>query len=42
VFITAHADKTIRPHLLALGAAECLFKPFSDDALFEALTKALG
>jgi FixJ family two-component response regulator len=26
---------------LALGAAECLFKPFSDDALLEALTKAL-
>jgi CheY-like chemotaxis protein len=27
---------------LALGATECLFKPFSDDALLEALTQALG
>ena len=42
VFITAHGDTTVRPRLLALGAAECLFKPFSDDALLEALTKALG
>ena len=42
VFITAHADTTVRPRLLAQGAAECLFKPFSDDALLEALNKALG
>jgi FixJ family two-component response regulator len=42
VFITAHGDKTVRPRLLAHGAAECLFKPFSDDALLGALTKALG
>ena len=42
VFITAHGDTTVRPRLLALGAAECLFKPFSDDALLEALNKALG
>ena len=42
VFITAHFDNTVRPRLLALGATECLFKPFSDDALHEALTKALG
>src|SRR5258705_11168679 len=42
VFITAHCDNTVRPRLLALGATECLFKPFSDDALLEALTKALG
>jgi FixJ family two-component response regulator len=42
VFITAHGDTTVRPRLLARGATECLFKPFSDDALLEALTKALG
>ena len=42
VFITANGDTTVRPRLLALGATECLFKPFSDDALLEALTKALG
>src|SRR5882672_5624101 len=42
VFITAHGDKTVRPRLLSQGAAECLFKPFSDDALLEALNNALG
>ena len=41
VFITAHADDTIRPRLLEQGAAECLFKPFSDTALLEALNAAL-
>src|SRR5258708_22715405 len=29
VFITADDDTSVRPRLLALGAAECLFKPFS-------------
>lgn len=42
VFITAHSDTSVRSRLLALGASECLFKPFSDDALLDALTKALG
>jgi len=42
VFITALGDTSVRPRLLALGATECLFKPFSDDALLDALTKALG
>jgi FixJ family two-component response regulator len=42
VFITAHGDISLRPRLLALGATECLFKPFSDDALLDALSKALG
>jgi FixJ family two-component response regulator len=42
VFITAHGDTTVRPRLLAQGAVECLFKPFSDNALLEALTNALG
>jgi FixJ family two-component response regulator len=41
VFITAHGDNTVRPRLLVLGATECLFTPFSDDALIEALTRAL-
>jgi len=41
VFITAHGDVTVRPHLLKLGAAECLFKPFSEEALLEALSIAL-
>jgi FixJ family two-component response regulator len=42
VFITAHGDTSVRSRLLTLGATECLFKPFSDDALLDALTKALG
>jgi FixJ family two-component response regulator len=41
VFITAHGDSTIRPRLLEKGAVECLFKPFSDRALLEALTTAI-
>ncbi len=42
VFITAHGDVTVRPHLIRLGAVECLFKPFSEAALLEALGTALG
>jgi FixJ family two-component response regulator len=41
VFITANADKTVRPRLLAQGAVECLFKPFSEAALLDALNAAL-
>jgi FixJ family two-component response regulator len=41
VFITAHGDATIRNRLLAQGAAECLFKPFSEAALLDALKAAL-
>jgi FixJ family two-component response regulator len=42
IFITAHADETVRPGLLEQGAVECLFKPFSDTALLDALRAALG
>jgi FixJ family two-component response regulator len=41
VFITAHADETVRPRLLRQGAVDVLFKPFSDAALREALNGAL-
>jgi FixJ family two-component response regulator len=41
VFITAHRDETVRPRVLEQGAVECLFKPFSDTALLEALNTAL-
>jgi FixJ family two-component response regulator len=41
VFITAHRDEDIRPRLLERGAIECLFKPFSDTALLQALNAAL-
>jgi FixJ family two-component response regulator len=40
VFITAQADETVRPRSLEQGAVECLLKPFSDTALFEALNTA--
>jgi FixJ family two-component response regulator len=41
VFITANGDTTVRPRLLAQGAVECLFKPFSEAALLGALNAAL-
>jgi FixJ family two-component response regulator len=42
VFITAQGDASLRPRLLARGAVACLFKPFSDTALLDALNAALG
>jgi FixJ family two-component response regulator len=42
VFITAQGDKSLRPRLLAAGAVACLFKPFTDTALLEAVEAALG
>ena len=41
VFITAQRDETVRPRMLEQGAVECLFKPFSDTALLEAVNAAL-
>src|SRR5262249_2581669 len=41
IFITGNGDKTVRPQLLAAGAVECLFKPFSDAELLAALNVAL-
>jgi FixJ family two-component response regulator len=41
VFITANGDRAVRSRLLAQGAAECLFKPFSETALLDALNAAL-
>lgn len=41
VFITAQADETIRRRLIAEGAVDCLFKPFSEQALLTALDTAL-
>ena len=42
VFITANRDAKVRPGLIARGAVECLFKPFSETDLLQALTIALG
>jgi FixJ family two-component response regulator len=41
IFITASTDQSARPRLLELGAVECLFKPFSDTALLDAINSAL-
>jgi FixJ family two-component response regulator len=41
IFITAQTDEGVRARVLKQGAAACLFKPFSDTALREALTAAI-
>jgi FixJ family two-component response regulator len=41
VFITASGDNTIRARVVADGAVDCLFKPFSEGALLDALNAAL-
>ena len=41
VFITANGDAAARRHLLKHGAVECLFKPFSDTELRDAVNTAL-
>ena len=41
VFITGQRDTTTRPHLMAEGAVDCLFKPFEPTDLLEALNAAL-
>jgi FixJ family two-component response regulator len=41
IFITGHADNIDRRRLLEDGAVECLFKPFSDTQLLDAVAAAL-
>jgi FixJ family two-component response regulator len=42
VFVTATGDRTVRPRVIGQGAVECLFKPFSETALLNAINAALG
>jgi len=42
VFMTAKKNGAVRAEVLEQGAVECLFKPFSDTALLEAINAALG
>ena len=42
VFITANRDAAVRSRLMQRGAAEVLFKPFSDTALLDAITAAMA
>lgn len=41
IFITAHGDAMERPRLMEEGAVDCLFKPFSEASLLQALSAAL-
>jgi len=41
VFITAGGDEAVRPELIAKGAVDCLFKPFGEAELVNALNAAL-
>jgi FixJ family two-component response regulator len=41
VFITAHIDEAVRRSLVERGAVDCLFKPFTETALLDALDAAL-
>ena len=41
VFITAQRDEGVRSRLLEQGAVDCLFKPFSETVLLDALNAAL-
>ena len=41
IFITAQGDASLRPRLVSRGAVACLFKPFSDSALLDALKAAV-
>lgn len=42
IFVTADGDRDLRTDLIARGAADCLFKPFSEQDLRAALDSVLG
>jgi FixJ family two-component response regulator len=42
VFITANDDEAVRTRVIRNGASGCLFKPFADDELFDAINDALA
>ena len=42
VFITGQGDTSVRPRLIEQGAVECLFKPFTEEALIRAINAAFG
>jgi FixJ family two-component response regulator len=41
VYITGQSDASMRSQLLDDGAVDCLFKPFSDNQLYDAVNTAL-
>jgi FixJ family two-component response regulator len=42
IFVTAHADETLRARVIEDGAINCFMKPFNDDALLSAIDSALN
>jgi FixJ family two-component response regulator len=42
IFMTAKKNETVRPQVLEQGAVECLFKPFSEKVLLDALNAAIS
>jgi len=42
IFITANRNEAVRSRVRSDGAAECLYKPFSDTALLTAIHSAMG
>jgi FixJ family two-component response regulator len=41
IFMTGQMDENLRSRVLEEGAVACLFKPFTDEALLDALNTAL-
>jgi FixJ family two-component response regulator len=41
IFMTGQIDENVRSQVIKEGAVACLFKPFTDEALLEALNTAL-
>jgi FixJ family two-component response regulator len=42
IFITAFVDEAVRKRVIQRGAADCLFKPFTEATLMEALDTVFG
>ncbi len=42
IFITAHGDEDVIARVAADGAVDCLIKPFSEDALLKAISRAMS
>jgi FixJ family two-component response regulator len=42
IFITAHGGEDVVARVMADGAVDCLFKPFSEDSLLSAISRALA
>jgi FixJ family two-component response regulator len=42
IFITAHSDEDVITRVMADGAVDCLLKPFSEDSLLNAISRALS